>query len=58
MDNYEIKCLVKEEVIINYPEIQQKDETDAKNDNDNNNERFLNMKKFIKIQIVFLLILL
>ena len=57
-NNYEIKCLVKEEVIINYPEIQQKDETDAKNDNDNNNERFLNMKKFIKIQIVFLLILL
>ena len=60
-NNYQIKCLSKEEVIINYPQTNQNNEEDSTNnnkDNNKNNGAFLNIKKSIIIQIYLLLILL
>ena len=60
-NNYQIKCLSKEEVIINYPQTNQNNEEDSTNDNkdkNKNNGSFLNIKKSIIIQIYLLLILL
>ena len=56
-NNYQIKCLSKEEVIINYPESNQNNEPDTK-EHSKNKDFFLNIKKLKIIQISLLLILL